>query len=90
MHSAITSQIGFQQSVTDSRDAELKRETLGGNKGRNRSGCVSGGGGGGGWDFKDERVRVTTLSGMLLSAWANICSRILLFPLLLFAVDREE
>ena len=46
--------------------------------------------GGGGWDLKDERARVTTLSGMPLSAWANICCWILLFPLLLFAVDREE
>lgn len=45
---------------------------------------------GGGWDFKDERVRVTTLSGMPLSAKANICCWILLFPLLLFAVDRGE
>lgn len=48
----------------------------------------------GGWGedgtLNDERVRVTTLSGMPLSAKANICSWILLFPLLLFAVDREE
>lgn len=57
MHSAITSQIGFQQSVTDSRDAELKRETLGGNKGRNRSGCVSGGGGGG--EVEDGTLRMS-------------------------------
>lgn len=67
------SQIGFQQSVPDGRDAsELNRETLGGNKGRNRSGCVRAWGGGwregGGWDYKDERGRVTTLSGMPLSA----------------------
>lgn len=56
--------------------SELKRETFGENEGRNRSGwCEKVGGGelgrwreGGGWDFKDERVRVTTLSGMPLSA----------------------
>lgn len=42
------------------------------------------------WDFKDEQMRVKTLSGMPLSARANICSWILPFPLLLLAVDRKE
>lgn len=60
----------------ESRDTSL-RATIRDRK-RKRSGRVTGGRGGGGglerwregggWEFKDERVRVTTLSGMPLSA----------------------